>query len=336
MKRKEKLMKVAVLDDYQNIASSCTDWTRLPSWVKVDFFSKHINKENDLVPRLIDYDVIVGMRERTPFPKTVIDRLPKLKLLITTGFRNASFDLEAATLNGVTVCGTPTGGEGTTELTWGLIIGLIRNIPTEQELSKQGYWGTTLGGDLKGKKLGILGLGHIGSLVARVGTAFGMDLIAWSQNLTHERAQECGVQLVEKNILFEQSDILTVHLKLSERTKGIIGKNEIQMMKPSSYLVNTSRGPIIEEESILDALRNRKIAGAALDTFNVEPLPMSHKLFKLSNVLMTPHLGYVTEESYKAFFDGVVEDIYSYIENNPVRVLNPEVLKSEFLRSMKK
>jgi phosphoglycerate dehydrogenase-like enzyme len=326
-------MKVAVLDDYQQVAFSYADWSLLPSWVTVEFFSNHIS-DDDLVNNMKDFDAIVGMRERTPFPKTVIEKLPKLKLLITTGWRNASFDLEAATVNGITVCGTETGGEGTTELTWGLIIGLIRHIGIEQESSKKGFWGTTVGGDLKGQTLGILGLGHIGSLVAKVGIAFGMEVIAWSQNLTHDIAEQCGAKLVEKKVLFEKSDILTVHLKLSERTRGIIGKKEIQLMKPTSYLVNTSRGPIVDEKSLLDGLRNRVIAGAALDTFNVEPLPIDHELLKLSNVLLTPHLGYTTQESYRAFFSGVVEDLSTFIQNAPVRVLNPEVLKSKSLRGL--
>jgi len=195
-------MKVAVLDDYQQVAFSYADWSLLPSWVTVEFFSNHIS-DDDLVNNMKDFDAIVGMRERTPFPKTVIEKLPKLKLLITTGWRNASFDLEAATVNGITVCGTETGGEGTTELTWGLIIGLIRHIGIEQESSKKGFWGTTVGGDLKGQTLGILGLGHIGSLVAKVGIAFGMEVIAWSQNLTHDIAVQCGAKLVEKKVLFE-------------------------------------------------------------------------------------------------------------------------------------
>ena len=325
-------MKIAVLDDYQSVAESLGDWSQLPGGSEVTFFSDHLTSEDALTERLADFDVVMGMRERTPFPRTLLERLPKLRLLVTTGRRNASFDMEAASDLGIAVSGTDGAGEGPTELVWGLILGILRNIPEEDRLTREGRWGTTVGVALKGKTIGCLGLGHIGSLVARVAAAFDMNIIAWSQNLTAERARECGAQLVDKETLFRDSDIVSIHLVLSDRTRGLVGAPELALMKPSSYLVNISRGPIVDEAALVDVLQRRAIAGAALDVYEVEPLPKDHPLFKLDNTLICPHLGYVTDDSYHAMYEGVIEDIRAFASGEPVRMINGEVLASPQFR----
>ena len=326
-------MKIAVLDDYQKVAGQMADWANLPAGSELTIFSDHLADEDKLVARLKDFQAVVGMRERTPFPRSVLEQLPELRLLITTGARNASFDTVAATELGIVVCGTGGAGEGPTELTWGLIIGLLRKIPQEDWLTRAGHWQTTVGVGLKGKTLGLIGLGHIGGLMARVGNAFDMRVIAWSQNLTAARAVECQATLVNKDTLFRESDIASVHLRLSDRTRGLVGQREIGLMKPTAYLVNISRGPIVEETALIAALQQRRIAGAALDTFDVEPLPLDHPFLQLENTIIAPHLGYVTEEGYRAFYAGAIEDIRAYAAGEPVRVINPEVLESSQLRT---
>ena len=325
-------MKLAVLDDYQATAKDLGDWSQLPPGTEVEYFHDHISDENQLVERLKDFDLVMGMRERTPFTRSILSRLPRLRLLITTGRRNASFDIEAATELGIPVCGTNGTGEGPTELTWGLIISLLRHIHEEDQRSREGSWGTTVGVGLKGKTLGLLGLGHIGSLVARVGAAFDMNIIAWSQNMTAERAEECQATLVDKQTLFKNADILSVHLVLSDRSRGIVAAPELALMKPTAFLVNISRGPIVDEKALVDALQRKAIAGAALDTFDVEPLPIDHPLFKTPNTLICPHLGYVTEESYRAFYAGVIENIRAFTSGEPVRMINEDVLTSPQFR----
>ena len=325
-------MKVAVLDDYQSVAESLADWTQLPPGTEVTFFSDHLTSEDALAERLAGFDVVMGMRERTPFRRSLLERLPNLRLLVTTGRRNASFDIAAATDLGIAVCGTDGAGEGPTELTWGLILGIVRQIPLEDRLSREGRWGTTVGVGLKGKTIGLLGLGHIGSLVARVAVALDMNVIAWSQNLTAERARECGALLVDKDTLFRDSDIVSVHLVLSDRSRGIVDARELALMKPTSYLVNISRGPIVDEDALVDALQRKAIAGAALDTFDVEPLPQDHPLLKLDNTLICPHLGYVTDDSYGAMYDGVIEDIRAFASGEPVRMINDNVLTAPQFR----
>lgn len=325
-------MKVAVLDDYQSVAESMTDWSQLPPGAEVVFFSDHLTDETALAERLGGFDVVVGMRERTPFPRSLLERLPNLRLLVTTGRRNASFDIAAATELGVAVCGTDGAGEGPTELTWGLIIGLLRQIPLEDRMSRQGNWGTTVGVGLKGKTIGLLGLGHIGSLMARVANAFDLKVIAWSQNLTAARAQECGATLVDKDTLFRDSDIVSIHVVLSQRTRGLVGARELGLMKPTAYLVNISRGPIVDEAALVDVLQRRAIAGAALDTFDMEPLPGDHPLLRLDNTLICPHLGYVTDDSYRAMYAGAVEDIRAFASGEPVRVINAEALAAPQFR----
>ena len=320
-------MKVAVLDDYQSIAAEMADWDSLPDGVSVTFYSDHLADEDALAYRLHDFDIVMGMRERTPFPRTLLARLPNLRCLITTGARNASFDLDAATELGITVCGTPGAGEGPTELTWGLIIGLLRRIYDEQRTARQlGKWGIHVGAGLQGKTLALLGLGHIGSRVARVGSAFDMRIIAWSQNLTPERAAECGATLVDKDTLFAEGDVVSVHVRLSDRTRALVGAREIALMKPSAVLVNISRGPIVDEAALVSALQLRSIAGAALDTFDIEPLPAGHPFLHMDNVLITPHIGYVTDDGYRAFYGGVVDNIRAFAAGEPVRVINPAVL----------
>ncbi len=325
-------MKVAVLDDYQAVAQDLADWTQLPKGTEVWFFQDHLSDEDELVDRLKDFHVVMGMRERTPFPRSVLSRLPELRLLVTTGARNASFDVEAATELGIVVSGTPGSGEGPTELTWGLILGLLRHIPQEDQRTRQGKWGTEIGVGLQGKTLGLLGLGHIGSLMARVANAFDMNVIAWSQNLNRERAAECRATLVDKDELFRQSDIVSIHVRLSERTRGLVGARELGLMKPTAFFVNISRGPIVDEAALVSALQRRAIAGAALDTFDVEPLPAGHPFLTLPNTLLAPHNGYVTEESYRAFYAGVLEDIQAFVGGEPIRVINPEVLDSPKLK----
>ena len=325
-------MKLAILDDYQGTAKDLADWSELPAGTEVEFFQDHIVEEDQLVERLKDFDLVMGMRERTPFTRSILSRLPKLRLLITTGRRNASFDMAAASELGITVCGTNGGGEGPTELTWGLILAMLRHIPEEEQRSRAGSWGTTVGVGVKGKTLGLIGLGHIGSLVARVAVAFDMNIIAWSQNLTAERAKECGAALVNKETLFKESDIVSVHLVLSDRSRGLVGASDLALMKPSAYLVNISRGPIVDEKALIDVLERRAIAGAALDTFDVEPLPKDHPLFKTPNTLICPHLGYVIDDSYQSFYAGVIENVRAFVSGEPVRTINEDVLTSPQFR----
>ena len=325
-------MDVAILDDYQAVAQQMADWSQLPPGINVQFFHDHIADEDALVDRLKNFQVVMGMRERTPFPRSVLDRLPELRLLVTAGMGNAVFDIPAATELGIVVTGTGGVGEGPTELTWGLILALARRIPQEDRLTREGNWGTTVGIGLKDKTLGLLGLGHIGSLVGKVGAALGMNIIAWSQNLTPERAAECGATLVDKDTLFKESDVLSVHVQLSDRTRGLVGAKELSLMKPTSYLINISRGPIVDELSLIQALTRGSIAGAGLDTFDIEPLPTNHPLLGLSNTVITPHLGYVTEDGYRVRYTQVVEDIRAFISGESIRVLNPLVLESAQLR----
>jgi phosphoglycerate dehydrogenase-like enzyme len=325
-------VKVAILDDYQGVASQMADWSQLPPGTELQFFQEHLADEDKLAERLKSFQVVMGMRERTPFPRSLLERLPELRLLITTGGRNASFDVAAATELGIVVCGTGGAGEGPTELTWGLIIGLLRQIPQEDQLTRQGKWGATVGIGLKNKTIGLLGLGHIGSRVARVANAFDMNVIAWSQNLTAQRARECQATLVDKDTLFRDSDIVSIHVRLSDRTRGLVGARELGLMKPTAYLINISRGPIVDEAALIDALRRQAIAGAGIDTFDIEPVPSEHPILKLPNTVLTPHVGYVTEEGYRAFYSGVVEDIRAFASGEPIRVVNPEVLEAPQLR----
>jgi phosphoglycerate dehydrogenase-like enzyme len=316
------MARVAVLDDYQGVALKMADWSRLPSDTTVQVFKDHLSQEQAVAERLKDFDVVVAMRERTPFPRSLLERLPKLKLLITTGMRNASIDVAAAADRGITVCGTQGLPYPTAELTWGLILALVRRIPQEDKATREGRWQVSAGEGLRGKALGVIGLGGLGSQVATVGKAFGMELLAWSQNLTAERATQFGATLVGKDELLSRSDLVTIHLVLSDRTRGLIGARELDLMKRSAYLINTSRGPIVDEAALVQALRQGTIAGAALDVYDEEPLPPDHPLRQLPNTVITPHLGYVTVETYKIFYGHAVEDIQAFLQGKPVRVID--------------
>jgi len=316
------MVRVAILDDYQHVALQMTDWSALPVDVEVQVFSDHLTDQDALVERLKNFEVVMAMRERTPFPRSLLERLPTLRLLTTTGMRNAAIDLQAAADCGVVVCGTGGVLSPTAELTWGLILALLRSIPREDQATRSGQWQVSTGIGVQGKVLGVIGLGNLGSQVATIGKAFQMPVIAWSQNLTAERAAQVGATLVSKDELLSRSDIVTIHLVLSERTRGLLGARELALMKPTSYLVNTSRGPIVDEQALVTALQKKTIAGAALDVFDEEPLPLDHPLRHLDNTVITPHLGYVTVETYRIFFDQTVENIRAFLNGAPVRVIN--------------
>jgi phosphoglycerate dehydrogenase-like enzyme len=286
-------------------------------------FKDHLGDEAALAVRLADFDIIMALRERTPFPRTLLERLPKLKLLITAGMRNASIDMKAAADRGVLVCGTAGLPYPTAELAWGLILSLARRIPAEDRATREGRWQTSLGLGLNGKTLGVLGLGTLGSRVARVGRAFEMEVLAWSQNLTAERAAEVGASVTTQDELLARSDFVSIHLVLGERTRGLIGARELGLMKRSAYLVNTSRGPIVDEAALIRALQDGTIAGAGLDVFDEEPLPLEHPFRRLPNTAITPHLGYVTEETYRVFYGQALEDVKAYLGGTPLRMLRP-------------
>ena len=316
------MVRIAVLDDYQRVAMDMTDWTILPPDAEVQVFEDHLFDEGALADRLRDFKIVLAMRERTPFTRSLMERLPELKLLVTTGMRNAAIDLEAASELGITVCGTRGQGYPTAELTWGLILALFRRIPQEDRSTREGKWQVSMGLGLRGKALGLIGLGNLGSQVATIGRAFGMSLIAWSQNLTAERAEEFGATLVSKEQLLSDADVASIHLVLSDRTRGLIGTPELGMMKPTAYLINTSRGPIVDEDALVQALEKGTIAGAGLDVFDQEPLALDHPLRRLENTVLTPHMGYVTLETYQLFFGDAVENIQGFLRGEPVRVLN--------------
>jgi phosphoglycerate dehydrogenase-like enzyme len=313
--------RVAVLDDYQRVARSLAAWGALGADVDVQFFHDHLSEPRALAARLQAFDAVVAMRERTAFPRDVLARLPRLRLLVTTGARNAAIDVTAARELGICVCGTGGLPYPTAELTWGLLLALARNIPQEDVAVRSGAWQTSLGQGLSGKTLGLLGLGRLGSQVARVALAFGMRVTAFSQNLTPERAAEHGATWLPLDELLATADVVSIHLVLSERTRGLLGARELGRLKPSALLINTSRGPIVDEPALIEALSQRRIAGAALDVFDVEPLPLEHPLRRLSNTVLTPHLGYVTEETYRVFYSDVVGDILAFRAGQPVRTL---------------
>jgi phosphoglycerate dehydrogenase-like enzyme len=318
-------MRVSILDDYQGVALGYADWSPVRARGIEIAVERYPFVDEDAAARaLADSEIIAAMRERTAFPRSLIDRLPKLQLLITTGMRNASFDMAALKDHGVTVCGTggPGGGnEDTAELAWGLILGAVRRIAEDHQLMRIGGWQTRIGHRIAGKTLGLLGLGRLGSAVARVGLAFRMNAIAWSQNLTAERAVEHGVERVEKDELFRRSDVLSVHLVLGPRSRGLVGAREIGLMKPSAILVNTSRGPICDTEAIIAALEAGRLAYAGFDVYDKEPLPVDHPLRTSPNVILTPHIGYVTDENYQSSYPQIVENILAFLDGKPVRVL---------------
>jgi phosphoglycerate dehydrogenase-like enzyme len=314
-------MRVAVLDDYQDVARAAGPWAALGADAEVTFFSDHVADDETLGRRLEPFDVVVAMRERTPFTAERFARLPGLRLLVTTGMGNAAIDLDAARAHDVVVSGTGGLPSPTAELTWGLILALMRRIPTEDASVRAGGWQTTIGPELAGRTLGVVGLGRLGTRVARVARAFDMGVVAWSENLDAATAAEAGAELVDKDELFARADVVTIHLRLSDRTRGLVGAGELERLGPAGYLVNTSRGPIVDEAALLAALREGTIAGAALDVYDTEPLPADHPLRTAPNTVLTPHIGYVTTGTYEVFFGDVVEDIAAWAAGEPVRVL---------------
>ena len=309
------MLRIAILDDYQNVALETADWSSLADQATLTVFNDHLDDVDELVNRLAPFDVVCVMRERTPLTREILERLPQLKLIASTGRRNASIDLAAAADHNIDVTNTRYDSSSTVELTWALILASARNLITETASVRSGGWQRTVGDGIRGKLLGVLGLGNIGSEVARIARAFGMDVIAWSENLDLEKAQERGARWVPKEELFRQADILTIHLVLSRRTRGLVGEPEFGLMKPSARLVNTSRGPIVDEAALVDALRNRHIAGAAIDVFDIEPLPSDHALRHLDNVVVTPHIGYVSRELYHVFYQDAVANIAEWMQS---------------------
>ena len=316
--------RCAILDDYQNVALKLADWGKLKD-VETNVYTEAVRRSDaDTIRDCKDFDIVVMMRERTRFPRAVIEALPKLKLLITTGAYNLSIDMKACQERGIVVCGTTSHGNPTTGIAFGLMLELTRRIGWENARMKAGEpWQLTLGMDIEGKTLGVLGLGKLGARAAGVGKAFGMKVIAWSQNLTPERCKEVGAEYSSKDDLFRNADFVTVHLQLSDRTRGLVTAKELGLMKKTAYVINTSRGPIIEEQALLDALNKKQIAGAGLDVFDVEPLPLDHPYRKMDNVVITPHLGYVSQQNYEKYYPDIVENIRGFLDGKPTRVIAP-------------
>jgi len=313
-KESMKKYNIAILDDYQNVALESADWSVLRHRANIVVFHNHLTDPDAVIERLLPFDVVCVMRERTPLPRSVIERLPNLKLIASTGAVNASVDVDAAGDHGIAVVHTGYRSDPTIEFTWALILASARHIVTESNTVRSGGWQQAVGTDLRGKTLGVLGLGNIGSQVARIGTAFGMNLIAWSQNMTPEAAKAAGAILVSKDQLFELADILTIHLVLSSRTRGLVGAAELDRMKPTAWLINASRGPIVEETALVRVLKNKQIAGAAIDVFDVEPLPPNHPFRTLDNILATPHIGYVSQGLYNTFYEDTVSNIRKWLD----------------------
>ncbi len=316
--------RIAILDDYQNAALDAADWAGLGPETDIKVFNETIEGEDKVAQALQGFDVVVGMRERTPFPKSLIEKLPDLKLLVTTGMRNLSFDMDAARQQGIVVSGTGMLGYAAAEHALALIFALFKKIPLEHQTMRDGGWQGAVSEGMNGKTLGLLGLGKLGSQVAAVGLALGMDVIAWSENLGRERCRDVGVTLVGKDALFAESDVISIHLVLSDRTRGLVGAPELTCMKPTAYLVNTSRGPIVDEAALVEALANDTIAGAGIDVYDTEPLPKAHPLRSLENTVLTGHTGYVVKELYALAYGEAVEDIRAWMDGAPVRVLNAE------------
>jgi len=324
-------MKMAILDDYQNVTLKMADWSMLPRDIQMTIFNDHVADVNAVAERLADFEIISSIRERTPFRKDLLQKLPKLQLLLTMAMRNAAIDTEAATEMGIVVCGTGAGPlHATAELAWSLIFSLMRHVPEENAAIRAGKWQTTVGNALEGKTLGILGLGRLGSVMAVTGKAFDMNVIAWSQNLTEEKTEAAGVKLVTKEELFRTSDVLTIHVQLSDRTRGLVQASDLALMKPTAYLVNTSRGPIVDEAALIHTLQTRAIVGAGIDVFEPEPLPVNHPFMKMNNLVMTPHLGYVTEETYRVWYTETVDNVRNFFAGKPSRVINPAVLEKTY------
>ena len=316
-------LRIAILDDYQHVATRCADWGSVQSRAEVVSFPRPLAGAAEVVRELASFDIVCLMRERTPFPREVLQALPRLRCLVTTGLRNAAVDLDAARDCGVTVCHTRSGSSeyATSELTWALILAAMRHVPLEDRRIRQGGWQTMLGHSLHGKTLGLLGLGRLGTRVAAIAAAFGMERIAWSPNLTEERAAAAGAVRVDKDDLFARSDVLSLHLVLGPATRGIVGAAELALMSPDALFINTSRAGLVDEAALVAALGEHRIAGAGLDVFGQEPLPPEHPFLRMDNVVLTPHIGYATHETYRIFFEDVVEDIGAFLDGTPIRVL---------------
>ncbi|MBO6493479.1 MAG: D-2-hydroxyacid dehydrogenase family protein [Pelagibacteraceae bacterium] len=315
------MLKVAILDDYQNVSQAFLNLKKLDGKYEFKIFNEAFTDENDAGEQLKDYEALLIMRERTKITKSLINKLKKLKFIITSGMRNNAIDLDTAKQKNIIVCGTEINKNPTAELTWALILGLVRNFKEEIDNMYQGYWQTTVGFELKGKILGLIGLGKIGSQVAKVGKAFGMQVVAWSENLNLSHAKELGVLPMNKEDLIQTSDFISIHVVLGERYKNLITKKDLQMMKKSAFLINTSRGPIVNENDLVEALESNQIAGAGLDVYDHEPLPDNHKLRFLPNALLLPHLGYVTAENYSIFYTQMFEDLEACVKGEPIRVI---------------
>lgn len=312
--------RIAILDDYSNVALDCADWSALEPECKITAFNHHIAGEKEAVETLKDFEILVTMSERMLFPASLFDQLPNLKLLVTTKMVNPAIDVEAAAARGILVCGTGM-ISAANEHAWALIFALMRQIPREDRVMHEGGWQGGLSNSLYKKTLGVMGLGRLGRRVARAGLAFGMRVIAWSENLTLETCQECGAELVDRGALIRESDVLTLQVRLSPRTRGIIGAKELSDMKSTAYLVNTARGPLVDEAALIEALKTKQIAGAGLDVYDTEPLPADHPLRELDNVILTGHMGYVTEENYRFCYGQAVENIRAWLDGEPIRVL---------------
>jgi D-3-phosphoglycerate dehydrogenase len=315
--------RCAILDDYQSVALKMADWSKVTGDLDIKVFNEPMGDPKEVARALQGFAIICAMRERTPFPRELIEALPDLRLLITTGMVNRAIDLDAAKARNLMVCGTPSFGNPTTGIAWGLILELTRRIGYENARLKNGaLWQSVVGSDVEGLTLGIIGLGKLANRVAEVGRAFRMKVVAWSQNITPERAAAAGVEYAaSKEEVLRQADVVSIHIPLTPKSRGLIGGKELGLMKPSAFLVNTSRGPIVDEAALLTALREGKIAGAGLDVYDIEPLPLDHPLRKLDNVVLTPHLGYASQQNYRAYFAGVVDDIRGFLDGKPVRVL---------------
>ncbi|NUP59756.1 MAG: D-2-hydroxyacid dehydrogenase family protein [Pseudarthrobacter sp.] len=314
--------RLAILDDYQDVARGFADWTSLEAdGVTVTTYREPFTSQDAMVSALADTTIIIAMRERTAFPREVFEKLPALQLLVTTGMANASIDVAAAAEHGVTVCGTPGSPAAAPELTWALLLAAARHLPAEENSLRAGTWQSTVGMELAGKTLGVVGLGKIGRRVAGYGQAFGMDVVAWSANLTAEAAAEAGVKLVSKEELFTVADVATLHLRLSERSENTVGEAELRLLGPDGILVNTARGPLVDQEALVKALNEGWIRGAALDVFDQEPLQAGHPLLAAPNTVLSPHLGYVTQESYRQFYGGALEDVTAWLAGSPIRTI---------------
>ena len=314
--------RVAVLDDYQGVALGSADWASLGSDVAVQAFSDHLDDRDQLVERLAGFAVVVAMRERTPFQRDLLTRLPDLRLLVTTGMKNAAIDMPAAADLGITVCGTPLAGGSTVELTWALVMAVTRDIPGEDRRTRAGQWQRHLPVDLAGSTLGVVGLGRLGRRVSAIANAFGMNVLAWSRHLTAATAAEHGAEYTDVDELFERSDIVTVHVSLSDSSRGLIGARQLRLLGPDGFLVNTSRGPIVDQQALVAALQAGTIAGAALDVFDVEPLPADHPLCHTPRTVLSPHVGFVSKRNYQLTYGGAVEDVRAWLDYSPIRVLS--------------